>query len=61
MADEPTASLDGASTAGILDVLLSLRDAGRSLLLVSHSEAVLGRVARRVLTLEQGLISVAHA
>ncbi|MFI1223982.1 MULTISPECIES: thiol reductant ABC exporter subunit CydD [unclassified Streptomyces] len=48
--DEPTASLDGASEAGIVDAVRRLA-AGRTVLLVVHRPALLA-VADRVVTLE---------
>lgn len=50
--DEPTASLDGESEAGIVDAVRRLA-AGRTVLLVVHRPALLA-VADRVVTLETG-------
>ncbi|MFH9608563.1 thiol reductant ABC exporter subunit CydD [Streptomyces sp. NPDC017448] len=50
--DEPTASLDGESEAGIVDAVRRLA-AGRTVLLVVHRPALLA-VADRVVTLEAG-------
>ncbi|RPK94335.1 thiol reductant ABC exporter subunit CydD [Streptomyces sp. ADI98-10] len=50
--DEPTASLDGESEAGIVDAVRRLA-AGRTVLLVVHRPALLA-VADRVVTLEPG-------
>src|SRR5688500_11166951 len=36
LADEPTGSLDAKSGAGVLDLLRSFRDAGRTIILVTH-------------------------
>ncbi|WP_343236911.1 thiol reductant ABC exporter subunit CydD, partial [Streptomyces sp. SID10692] len=57
--DEPTASLDGESEAGIVDAVRRLA-AGRTVLLVVHRPALLA-VADRVVTLEAGGTTAAGA
>ncbi len=55
LADEPTGELDGQTERRILDLLASRADAGRGVLIVTHSpEAV--RVADRVVALRDGRI-----
>jgi putative ABC transport system ATP-binding protein len=55
LADEPTGELDGATEQRVLDLLRARADAGRGVLLVTHSpEAV--RIADRVVTLRDGRI-----
>ena len=57
IADEPTASLDWAVQAEILDLLAELRDAfGMALLVISHDARVVARLASRVLVMERGRI-----
>lgn len=57
IADEPTASLDWAVQAEILDLLAELRDAmGMALLVISHDARVMTRLAHRVLVMERGRI-----
>ncbi len=57
VADEPTASLDWAVQAEILDLLAQLRDRFRmALLLISHDPRVLARLASRVLVMHDGRI-----
>jgi len=57
LADEPTGSLDEASSDAVLDLLLALvRDAGSSLLMVTHSARMAARLSRRV-TLHLGKVS----
>jgi len=54
LADEPTGNLDADTGARVLDLLDSLtRRAGRNLVMVTHSEEVVG-VADRVLRLKDG-------
>lgn len=54
LADEPTASLDRASAAGLAETLVALaRDRGRTLIVATHDEALMAR-ASRVLHLDGG-------
>jgi putative ABC transport system ATP-binding protein len=53
LADEPTGNLDARTGAEVLELLLALHRAGRTLILVTHSDAVAAR-ASRVLRLEDG-------
>lgn len=54
VADEPTASLDVATTAAVTDLLRHLADLGTALLVVSHDRARLAGYADRVLTMDAG-------
>lgn len=49
--DEPTASLDRNTSREIVELLMSLREPGRAILLASHDEALIGR-ANAVITLQ---------
>lgn len=51
--DEPTASLDSASEAVVLDSLRDMRRAGKSVLVITHRPTTL-EVADRIVTLEDG-------
>jgi ABC-type multidrug transport system ATPase subunit len=54
--DEPTSNLDSDARRGLLDQLLQLKRAGKTILFISHRpEEVIG-LADRVLTLEHGRI-----
>ncbi|OZI19164.1 ABC transporter ATP-binding protein [Bordetella genomosp. 9] len=49
LADEPTGSLDEASSDAVLDLLLELvRDAGSALLMVTHSGRLAARLSRQL-------------
>lgn len=54
-ADEPTGNLDSATGAGVLDLFEKLHDAGQTILLVTHDEAVAG-LADRVIQMRDGKI-----
>ncbi|MFI7218828.1 dipeptide ABC transporter ATP-binding protein [Micromonospora maritima] len=56
IADEPTTALDVTVQAQILALLAERRDAGQSLLLISHDLAVVGRLADRVLVMRDGRV-----
>lgn len=55
LADEPTGNLDERSGGEILDIFGRLRDAGRTLVLVTHDRAVAQR-AGRILRLDGGVL-----
>jgi ABC-type lipoprotein export system ATPase subunit len=56
LADEPTGSLDAKSGAGVLDLLRSFADSGRTIVLVTHEPAIAHR-ADRILVIEDGRIA----
>ena len=54
LADEPTGNLDAETAAGVLDLLDTLaREAGRTVVMVTHSREVIG-VADRILSIQRG-------
>lgn len=54
IADEPTTALDLRTQARILDLLRSLADEGRALLLISHDLAVIEDLVERIVVLFAG-------
>jgi cell division transport system ATP-binding protein len=57
VADEPTANLDEASAARVVEILLSFNQVGVTLVLATHDQALVARHGRRVLHLESGRLS----
>ena len=56
LADEPTGNLDADTAAGVLDLLDMLaREAGRTVLMATHSREVVG-VADRIFTIQRGAL-----
>ncbi|SDT27100.1 ABC transporter ATP-binding protein [Microlunatus soli] len=55
--DEPTAGLDAVSRAELINVLCGLRDAGQSILVVSHDRYVVQRLADHTLSVRDGRVS----
>lgn len=54
--DEPTASLDRSGQKTFLEVVLRLRAEGRTLLLASHRQEEIARLADRVLVVDDGRV-----
>jgi cell division transport system ATP-binding protein len=54
LADEPTASLDSASAAEVMEMFRSFNQVGVTVLIATHDEALIQRLKARVLTLKQG-------
>ena len=57
LADEPTANLDAESAERILDICAACNQVGVTVLVSTHDEALIGRFARKVLRLAQGLLA----
>jgi ATP-binding cassette subfamily B protein len=58
--DEPSSGLDPPSTSGLADLLCLQKEAGKSILLISHDEK-LARLADRIYRMEQGRTSPVSA
>ena len=56
IADEPTANLDAASAAAILEIFAAFNQVGVTVLVATHDEALIGRFAKRVLRLAGGTL-----
>jgi len=55
LADEPTGNLDESAGAGVMGILHDLNDEGRTIVLVTHDDAVASH-ARRVLLIRDGVL-----
>jgi alpha-D-ribose 1-methylphosphonate 5-triphosphate synthase subunit PhnL len=56
LVDEPTASLDLKTKDAVIEMLRELKQAGTSILLITHDEHTLHRLADRCLQLENGRV-----
>ncbi len=56
--DEPTANLDAESRREFLDLILELRNEGRTVILSTHFVDSLGEIADRVIVLQQGRLAL---
>lgn len=54
--DEPSAGLDAASSARLLDVLKELKAKGRTLVIGSHDSQIASMIADRILVIDEGRI-----
>src|SRR6202000_1083393 len=52
LVDEPTASLDLKTKDAVIDMLIDLKNAGTAIVLITHDEHTLARMADRSLHLE---------
>ena len=59
LVDEPTASLDLKTKDAVIDMLLELKRQGTSIILITHDEHTLNRLADRCLNLEAGRVQQA--
>lgn len=57
VADEPTGNLDTVTAHGILDLLLKINQIGTTVVLVSHDQALVNHVRRRVIVLDSGSVT----
>ena len=56
LADEPTGNLDSATSAEIIDLLRSLNQEGRTILMVTHDEDTAADVSHRIVRLSDGAV-----
>lgn len=56
LADEPTGNLDSATEAEIMEMLLKLNAEGRTIIMVTHEDAV-ARLAKRQIFMKDGVVA----
>ena len=52
LADEPTGNLDSAASKSIIDLLFSLHDEGRTIIVITHNDAIASALPRRMRILD---------
>src|SRR3990167_5469750 len=57
VADEPTGNLDTINTREIIDLLQKINRLGTTVLLVTHNRDAVNSLKKRVITLDQGIVS----
>jgi cell division transport system ATP-binding protein len=57
LCDEPTGNLDPANTTEIVDLLLRINLKGTTIVVATHNQAVVDRMRRRVVRLENGKVA----
>ena len=57
LADEPTGNLDSASSKAIIDLLFSLHDDGRTIVVITHDTAIASSLPRELSILDGRLVS----
>jgi cell division transport system ATP-binding protein len=57
IADEPTGNLDPDNTWEIMRILLKINELGTTVILATHSKEVIDKINRRVVTIEDGIVS----
>lgn len=56
IADEPTGNLDPYNTYEVISLLQKINQTGKTIILATHDREVINKLAKRVITLEQGRI-----
>jgi len=57
LADEPTGNLDTLNSKDIINLLLKINEFGTTVVLVTHSKEIVNGLKKRVITLEDGMMS----
>lgn len=61
VADEPTGNLDTINTEEIIEILKKINQFGTTILLFTHNREIVNRLRRRVITLQNGEITMDQA
>lgn len=57
LADEPTGNLDAQNSMEIMHLLEEINDRGTMVIVVTHSEEIVERMGKRVITLDRGILA----
>ncbi len=57
VADEPTGNLDALNSQDVLELLLKINEMGTTVILVTHNRQMVNMIKRRVIHLEEGMIT----
>ena len=57
LADEPTGNLDSARATEILDLLKTMQQAGKTIVIVTHDQELAGKFADRIIKLKDGKLA----
>lgn len=57
LADEPTGALDSATSSDIMSLFLTLHDAGRTLILITHDEQIARQCPRRIVLADGEIVA----
>jgi len=54
LADEPTGNLDWETSIGIMDLLLKINKEGKTVIMATHNQMIIGKYDKRIIHLEKG-------
>lgn len=57
LADEPTGNLDSATTAEILNILLHLKEGGKTIVMITHDQEIANSVADKIFNIKDGVLT----
>ncbi|MDP4118336.1 MAG: cell division ATP-binding protein FtsE [Bacillota bacterium] len=57
VADEPTGNLDAETAGGIMRLLDEINKCGTTVIMVTHSQQIVDKMHKRVITIEKGIVS----
>lgn len=57
LADEPTGNLDAQNSMEIMRLLEEINNRGTTVVVVTHSQEIVNRMGKRVITLDRGVVA----